>query len=165
MLLMMCEGEIHDKYIKLKPKCKKVKKRKVKTSESDSSTDESEESSESSLLSEHIKKIKWKKKKLKKKKTVLTEEESSADSDTESSSTPKCKCRRKKAKNEQSLQFLESHQCLVLRIVQQQPSGTAMPAFPPSTIADIQNLPTTSSAPKTVNVDLRQLTALVQYYQ
>ena len=43
----------------------------------------------------------------------------------------------------------------------QQPSGTAMPAFPPSMIADIQNLPTTSSAPKNVKVDLGQLKALV----
>ena len=48
---------------------------------------------------------------------------------------------------------------------QQQPSGTAMPAFPLLMIADIQNLPTTSSALKNVNVDLGELTALVQYYQ
>ena len=96
----------------------------------------------------------------------MTEEESSTDSDTESSSMPKCKCRKKKAKKPTkpavprvpSVSGVENYP-------QQQPSGTAMPAFPPLMIADIQNLPTTSSAPKNVSVDLGQLTALVQYYQ
>ena len=142
-----------------------MKKRKVKTSQLDSSTDESGESSESSSLSEHIKKIKWKKKKLKKKKKVLTEEESLTDSDTESSSMPKHKCRKKKAKITKPAVPRVPSVSGVENYPQQQPSGTAMPAFPPLTIADIQNLSTTSSAPKNVNVDLGQLTALVQYYQ
>ena len=96
-----------------------------------------------------------KKKKLKKKKKVLTEEGSSTDSYTESSSTPKCKCRKKKAKKPTKPAVLRVPSVSgVENYPQKQPSGTVMPAFLPSTIADIQNLPTTSSTPKYVNVDL-----------